>query len=195
VDVEVTDRASLAQTASCVAAWVDYVASALGRPLVYTSPGFWNMLPAVPNIAAKADLWVATWGPSPGRVNGWSKWTFWQYTDKGTMSAIPGSAPVDEDRFNGSVADLQAYSDAVVGKPVPPTPLFDLRTTIGVQQALNYLQAAQPPLAEDGIAGPKTVAAIKAYQASKGLQADGIVGPETMASLNGAVQAAAADKQ
>jgi GH25 family lysozyme M1 (1,4-beta-N-acetylmuramidase) len=192
VDVEVSDRVSVAHVAGCAAAFVDYVAATLGRPLVYTSPGFWNLLPDIPDIAAKADLWVANWGASPARVKGWSKWTFWQYTDKGTVSGIPGSADVDGDRFNGSVADLQAYCASVVGVAVPQAPAFDLRTTVGVQQALNYLHAVTPPLKEDGIAGPKTVAAIKAYQQSAGLAVDGIVGPDTMASLTEAVQKAAA---
>lgn len=35
----------------------------------------------------------------------------------------------------------------------------------------------------DGIFGPKTLAGVKAYQASRGLSVDGIVGPQTWAAL------------
>ncbi len=110
LDVEVADGVSLAQIAAGVATWVDYVASNYGRSIIYTSPGFWNLLPAN-LIASKADLWVAHWDTSsPAKVHGWPSWSFWQYTSRATVSGIPGSADVDGDRFNGTVEGLQAYA-------------------------------------------------------------------------------------
>lgn len=41
------------------------------------------------------------------------------------------------------------------------------------------------PGAIDGIRGPRTTAAVKAFQQANGLVADGIVGPKTMAALQG----------
>lgn len=57
-----------------------------------------------------------------------------------------------------------------------------------VQHALNAL-GAQPPLVEDGQAGPKTQAAIRSFQAQSGITVDGVVGPETTAALEHAVGA------
>lgn len=51
-----------------------------------------------------------------------------------------------------------------------------------VQTKLNTL-GANPQLTVDGVNGPKTIAAVKAFQNAKGLTADGIVGPMTLAAL------------
>jgi len=51
-----------------------------------------------------------------------------------------------------------------------------------VQAKLNSL-GANPQLVVDGQNGPKTIAAVKAFQNAKGLVADGVVGPMTLAAL------------
>lgn len=51
-----------------------------------------------------------------------------------------------------------------------------------IQRALNAA-GATPPLAEDGLFGPKTEAALRAFQAQRGLSADGVVGRETVGAL------------
>lgn len=56
------------------------------------------------------------------------------------------------------------------------------------QQALKNAGFDPGPI--DGIKGPKTIAAIKAFQKAKGLVVDGIVGPKTTAALGGAAPAA-----
>jgi lysozyme len=111
LDVEVTDDVAPAQVVAGVRAWVDVVAGSLGRPIIYTSPSFWNALPGAAEVAGKADLWVAHWGARvPASVGGWPRWTFWQFTNTASVSGIPGTADMDEDQFNGSVAELHAYS-------------------------------------------------------------------------------------
>ena len=50
-----------------------------------------------------------------------------------------------------------------------------------VQQSLN--RVAGERLVEDGIAGPATTAAIKRFQARRGLSPDGVAGPRTQAAL------------
>jgi Putative peptidoglycan binding domain len=52
-----------------------------------------------------------------------------------------------------------------------------------VQTKLNVLQMASPPLKVDGLSGPMTTAAVRRYQASKGLTVDGFLGTKTLASL------------
>lgn len=65
----------------------------------------------------------------------------------------------------------------------------DLVSASSVQHALNLLQVPGTPLAEDGIIGPKSIAAIRAFQLSKDLHVDGIAGPETRGALIDALAA------
>lgn len=55
-----------------------------------------------------------------------------------------------------------------------------------VQVALNQL-GASPVLQPDGVLGPKTVAAIKSFQAQAGITVDGIIGPQTETALHHAI--------
>lgn len=55
-----------------------------------------------------------------------------------------------------------------------------------LQKRLNELRVEGTPVDVDGDLGPKTVAAIKAFQRSQGLQPDGVVGPLTQAALDAA---------
>jgi hypothetical protein len=57
-----------------------------------------------------------------------------------------------------------------------------------VQRGLNQVMNAG--LAEDGLLGPLTGAAIMAFQQSRGLTPDGIAGPPTIAALQAAIAAA-----
>jgi peptidoglycan hydrolase-like protein with peptidoglycan-binding domain len=52
-----------------------------------------------------------------------------------------------------------------------------------LQTALNLLGMADPPLDVDGIFGPKTEAAVTAFQDRANLFTDGIVGPMTTQAL------------
>jgi peptidoglycan hydrolase-like protein with peptidoglycan-binding domain len=53
--------------------------------------------------------------------------------------------------------------------------------SLNIQNLLNKFGYG---LVADGIVGPKTLAAIKDFQAKNGLDVDGIVGPRTLAALN-----------
>jgi lysozyme len=54
-----------------------------------------------------------------------------------------------------------------------------------VERLQRALSAAGHAIAVDGVFGPATVRAVKAFQGAHGLQADGVVGPATWAALTG----------
>jgi lysozyme len=102
VDVEVLDGCAPQAVEDAVSQWLDLVNTETQMvPLVYTSPGFWAMMPHNTNIATKSGLWLAEWGiVHPQRMPGaWSDWYAWQYTNKARVPGIP--EPVDLDRING----------------------------------------------------------------------------------------------
>lgn len=70
-------------------------------------------------------------------------------------------------------------------KPIAaPKPITssDSANIAAIQNRLNAA-GASPPLVVDGISGPKTTAAIKAFQSSHGITPDGIAGPITQTAL------------
>jgi lysozyme len=119
VDVEAADGVAPSQIADGILAWIDVVTSGLGRPLIYTSPSFWNLLGSTDELASKADLWVAHWGAhEPATVTGWGRWTFWQFTNRATVPGIAAPLHVDENRFNGTLDALRTYSTDFVASRV-----------------------------------------------------------------------------
>jgi peptidoglycan hydrolase-like protein with peptidoglycan-binding domain len=67
--------------------------------------------------------------------------------------------------------------------------VIDLMTLYGAQSALQVL--GYDPGVADGLDGPKTQAAVKAFQTDAEIGVDGIVGPETRGALYTALSAAA----
>lgn len=101
----------------------------------------------------------------------------------------------DPNAVSGAEADIQDYTWALSrltpdikialaswtpGDPAPN--LDDLGTILGQQRALNR-HGASPPLAEDGIRGPKMIGATIQFQKDHSLTPDGIIGPKTKAAL------------
>jgi len=68
--------------------------------------------------------------------------------------------------------------------PIQPFPLVEEGDKNHPVQTLQHLLRARGnTVAVDGIFGPRTEAAVRAFQTSKGLTADGLVGPHTWGAL------------
>ena len=111
VDVESSSGVS-SNLAASVQTWLSVVEQGLGRrPIIYTAPSYWNA-----NLTSgfgDYPLWVAEYGvSSPKAVNGWTNWTFWQYSSTGTDGGVNGS--VDLDYFNGTSQALAAFVNASI---------------------------------------------------------------------------------
>jgi GH25 family lysozyme M1 (1,4-beta-N-acetylmuramidase) len=119
IDVEATGGLGPSAVASRVRTWVDRVKGALGvDPIVYTGKYFWRDQVGGPTSFATNPLWIAQYTSlCPDLPAPWQRWTFWQYTDSGSVSGISGN--VDMNRFNGSVADLLAFANSST-MPQPP---------------------------------------------------------------------------
>ena len=51
--------------------WLQLMLARVGRAIIYTSPAFWNALPAGTGVDPRVELWVAAWGAArPPTVNG-----------------------------------------------------------------------------------------------------------------------------
>ena len=76
------------------------------------------------------------------------------------------------------LADVGTVAPPELGPPQPGAGASNIRW---LQAALNRVGNAR--LAEDGVAGRATREALRAFQATHGLPADGVAGPRTMAAL------------
>jgi GH25 family lysozyme M1 (1,4-beta-N-acetylmuramidase) len=115
LDVETANGLTVADLTAWVQAWVAEVYARTGvRATIYVSPAFWaKYLGGTPwfGLNGYPVLWVAHWTTAaeptvPGASWGGYGWTFWQYTNRGSVPGI-GSARVDLDRFNG--LDMSAF--------------------------------------------------------------------------------------
>ena len=85
LDLERNDGLTPAELIAWTDAYLTEVARLTGRtPIIYTYPAFWRSSMADTTIFNHYPLWIATYGPQPILVGGWSDYTFWQYTDRRT---------------------------------------------------------------------------------------------------------------
>jgi GH25 family lysozyme M1 (1,4-beta-N-acetylmuramidase) len=114
LDLEVAGGLGTTALRNWVAAWLGQVTARLGvKPMIYVSPAFW--VKYLGDTRWFADngyriLWIAHWGVSsptvPAQNWGGYGWTFWQYSNCGSVPGISGC--VDLDRYNGT--DLEAVT-------------------------------------------------------------------------------------
>jgi GH25 family lysozyme M1 (1,4-beta-N-acetylmuramidase) len=105
------------KSASAMQSWIldfyNTYKSRTGRDVViYTSSSWWNSCTGGwGGMSAKSPLFAASWtsAASPSMPSGFPYWTFWQYTDSGSVSGISGA--VDRDRFSGTSTRLLALAN------------------------------------------------------------------------------------
>lgn len=105
------------KSASAMRSWIldfsDTYKAKTGRNVViYTSPSWWNTCTGGwSGMSARSALFVAHWtsAASPSIPSGFPYWTFWQYTDSGSVGGISGA--VDRDRFSGDSSRLLALAN------------------------------------------------------------------------------------
>jgi len=132
LDLEVAGGLSPTALTKWVKTWLDRVNSRLEvRAMVYVSPAFWKKYLADTQSIADAGytvLWIAHWGVSAPTVaaSNWGGhgWTFWQYSNCGSVPGIAGC--VDLDRFNGTDLKRVTYE--------PGFRLSMSRTSVSVKQ-------------------------------------------------------------
>ena len=87
--------------------WLNIVQQACDRtPIIYTGTAFWNEY--LDAGFAHYPLWIAEYSVSqPTLPNGWTQWSFWQFSESGSTAGVNGA--VDSDFFNGSAQDLLTF--------------------------------------------------------------------------------------
>jgi GH25 family lysozyme M1 (1,4-beta-N-acetylmuramidase) len=106
LDIEVTDGKTPSQVRSWIVAFINTIQSRTGRPgIIYTGFYFWRDS-AGNGSNLNCPLWLAAYvsNPAPYVPAAWSTWSFWQYTDTGSVPGVSGN--VDRDAFNGTVSLL-----------------------------------------------------------------------------------------
>jgi GH25 family lysozyme M1 (1,4-beta-N-acetylmuramidase) len=133
LDLERSGDLSQAALSEWILAWLNQVTARTGvRPMVYTSPNGWDDRTGDTTTIADAGytvLWVAHWGVETPTLpaNDWQGhgWTFWQYSNCGSVPGIVGC--VDIDWFNG--LDFQPVT---IPSPDTIAPVATLAVPTGV---------------------------------------------------------------
>jgi len=107
IDLEVTDSVSKDKIITRAKVWLDEVEQAFGRkPMIYSGvsyleTNFSETGGDPPAWTKDYPFWLGwypnqyTNGMSPLMPNGWSQWTFWQYSEKGTLNGISTKVDLD----------------------------------------------------------------------------------------------------
>lgn len=113
LDIEITDSQSASTIVQGIQVWLSTVAEKVGvPPILYTDPSFWKSLGT--QQFGSYPLWIADYGvASPSIPAGWTRWTFWQYSETGSVSGITGT--VDLNHFQGSLEELQGMRISAPG--------------------------------------------------------------------------------
>lgn len=106
VDIEALSKNSRPNIDSDLQTFLDELEKQYGvKPILYSGEKFSNEY-----LTEFGDypLWIAEYGPKePDLPTGWSSWTFWQWSQAGTVDGVSGD--VDMDRFHGDESQFKAF--------------------------------------------------------------------------------------
>jgi len=185
LDLEDGKGQSKARINSFALEWLKYMKQKTGiTPMLYTMYGFF------PNFSSKElanyPLWIARYydKANPGNSSIWSKWSMFQYSDKGSVKGIKGN--VDVNAMSADFFKLIDTGVSYVADANPPSSFRKGDSGLGVkelQQDLMKVGYKLPKYGADGGYGDETVEAVKKFQADNKLTSDGIAGEKTLALL------------
>jgi lysozyme len=103
LDIEDSGGLSSSALITWVQTWLDRVALTVGtKPMIYTGPNFWRTYMGDTSQFAEEGyrlLWIANWGVPepdvPGQDWGGDSWTFWQWSNCGSVPGISGCVDLD----------------------------------------------------------------------------------------------------
>jgi GH25 family lysozyme M1 (1,4-beta-N-acetylmuramidase) len=117
---------SLTKRINKVKSWLNTVSDATGRlPIIYTNQSTWQSVMENSEAFSHYPLWVANYGVSkpyvPADNWGGQGWTIWQFSASGEVPGVNnGDPPVDQNIFNGTLADLRDWLGIDGTRPTPP---------------------------------------------------------------------------
>ncbi|MBK9927335.1 MAG: LysM peptidoglycan-binding domain-containing protein [Anaerolineales bacterium] len=124
LDLESNDGQTKDKVIARAKIWLDEVENAFGRkPIIYSGQYFLQDYfseagGGPPKWAKDYPLWLAQYpntyvdGQKPFLPRGWFIWTFWQYSEKGSVNGI--NANVDMNVFNGTLEELYRFAGAQI---------------------------------------------------------------------------------
>ncbi len=118
LDLEDTGGLSPGRLVTWVHSWLDTITALTGRtPIIYTYPYFWRSAMGNDTGFTRHPLWIADYNggsaPNTPLIGGWNSWTFWQYTDRGSIPGV--STGVDISAFCCSSGSLSALANGSPG--------------------------------------------------------------------------------
>jgi GH25 family lysozyme M1 (1,4-beta-N-acetylmuramidase) len=174
---------------SAMVTWIgqfrsEYLARTGRYPAIYAGLNWWTECTGGYAGFGADPLWTAHYAATVGTLPaGWTGYTIWQYADSGVF-------PGDQDVFAGNPADLRSFAAGDATLPGPHGwPVLAQGQSGRQVTAVQYLLTAQgASLTVDGVFGPATATAVRAFQSGHGLSADGVVGTGTWQALAVAVR-------
>ncbi len=111
---QVTSDACYGLSKTAMVAWIqaflDAAQNKIGtKPVVYSSPNWWQACTGGSTAFGGYPLWIADYGVSaPAIPAGWPGYTFWQSSGSATLSGISGAGQADLDQLGGDLIAAKA---------------------------------------------------------------------------------------